>query len=104
MTVRKKLLNYLDMSTGHVQPYETLSSLTRLDDCSVLFIYTYLNDNIREGFKPHVHARRQVLKFGVNCILRGEYLCFYYMFKTNFSGHKIWEAMLPNAHSWLRAC
>jgi len=34
-----------------------------------------------------LQARSQVLRFGGKYIFRREYFCFYYMFKTNFSGH-----------------
>jgi len=39
-------------------------------------------------------ARSQVLSFrGAKCIFRGHDFCFYYIFKTNFSGNtKIWGA------------
>jgi len=39
-----------------------------------------------------LQARNQFSRFGgVQYIFRGNNFCFYYMFKTNFSGHnKIW--------------
>ena len=35
-----------------------------------------------------IQARSQVLRFwGENTFLRGQYVCFYFMFETNFPGH-----------------
>jgi len=60
-----------------------------------------------------IQARSQVSRFGGAQYIFGEHdFGFYYMFKTNFSGHnKIWGgtkkfgAPLPsNEPLWLRAC
>jgi len=51
-------------------------------------------------------ARSQVSRFGgAQYIFRGHDFCFYYMFKTNFSGrNKIWGTQKKfNAPPWLRA-
>jgi len=55
---------------------------------------SYLRVTVR-FLQPLTQACNQVLRFGgEEYIFRGEYFCFYYMFKTKFSGHnKIWEVL-----------
>jgi len=46
----------------------------------------------------------QILRLGGNTFLRGQDFSFYYMFKTNFSGHNIIGSTAPECPLWLRAC
>jgi len=54
-----------------------------------------VNQFMSATFSKSVILRRHVAGFGGlggKYIYRRQYFCFYYMFKTNFSGHnKIWE-------------
>jgi len=79
---------------------------------------TLVNTNIvrpGDGEKT-LRSSRPVAKFQdlveYNTFLGGQDFCYYYMFKTNFSGRnktwgaqkKFWEALTPNAPQWLRTC
>jgi len=55
------------------------------------------------GGRKIFQGTRPVARFsflgGQKIFLRGKDFCFYYMFKTNFSGHnKIWGEMFPGGY------